>query len=106
MAYEMESSAVADSEVINLELDEYGNLSWNSTAFQFNVYRGLLIDLGYQYFGSCFVSGLYSSAFADPDVPPEGHGFFYVVSGEDIAGEEGTLGFGSCAELSNFQSCP
>jgi hypothetical protein len=38
--------------------------------------------------------------------PPTGDGYFYLITREDSGAHEGSLGFGSCAEHSNFTPCP
>ncbi len=40
------------------------------------------------------------------DRPSSGAAWFFLVTGEDGQGQEGTLGFAEGAERSNFLPCP
>jgi subtilisin family serine protease len=57
----------------------------------YNVYRGSIPGLSATDYGACFRTGLPSPLFIDPDSPPLGQAFFYLVTGVH-AGIEGILG--------------
>lgn len=57
----------------------------------YNVYRGTIPGLSATAYGSCFQQGLLSPEFSDPENPPDGQVFFYLVTGVH-AGVEGILG--------------
>ena len=44
--------------------------------------------------------------FTDPVVPRPGAGFFYLVTGVDDDGNEGTLGTSVCGVRENPDPCP
>jgi hypothetical protein len=80
-AYEMANPALAPGEVTNLRAASKTALTWSSvaTAVEYHVY---------------------------PELPAAGQGFGYLITAENGAGSEGTLGFASAAERSNFSPCP
>ncbi|MEM7246682.1 MAG: PKD domain-containing protein [Acidobacteriota bacterium] len=85
------------------------SLAWEdaarSNASTFNVYRGLLDDL-MGGVGDCWQEGLVGSIAMEPDLPPSGAAYFYLVSGENAAGE-GPLGSDSSgASRLPRSSCP
>ena len=60
--------------------------------------------VGYGDFGSCL--GTANEVMVeDTDLPESGAAFFYLVTGVNAIGDEGTLGFASCTERSNFVPC-
>jgi hypothetical protein len=111
-AYERRNTELTPGEVQNVRWDFDFRMIWDAepSAVEYHIYRGLLTDLSYQSFGSCR-DDLDSNRtdtqlddFEDPLNP--GDGFFYSVTAEDDAGNNGTLGFGTSAERSNFTPCP
>jgi hypothetical protein len=50
--------------------------------------------------------GASDTALPDAELPAPGQGFGYLVTAENGAGSEGTLGYASAAERSNFGPCP
>jgi len=64
------------------------------TAVRYDVYRGPTGRLPGTY-GSCLASDLVGSAYNDPVAPGSGTAFFYLVTGENRLGEEGTKGYQS-----------
>ncbi len=60
-------------------------------AFTYNLYRGELGDFVAGDWGGCLEQGLTGTTTDDPDSPPPGGGWFYLVAGENPAGE-GPLG--------------
>ena len=71
-----------------------------------NVYRGNLSRLGYDYVVQCVDTVTTDWKHLGPVPPPVGDAFIYLVSGRRGASEEGTLGFATAAERSNFTPCP
>jgi hypothetical protein len=61
------------------------------TAVRYDVYRGPTGQLPGT-FGSCLASNLVGTAYNDPAAPGSRTGFFYLVTGENRLGEEGTKG--------------
>jgi hypothetical protein len=85
---------VAPGELDKLSFaDDARTLSWATSpaANSHNLYRGDLLDLRSGVFGACLSSGIVPSTAVDDDVPPFGHGYFYLVTGANGAGE-GTTG--------------
>ena len=82
-------------------------------ALSYSLYRGRLgaftdtdKDGAADSYGTCLMSALASTVFADAATPPAGAAFFYLVTARYAAGE-GTLGFASSgAERPNTQPCP
>src|SRR5258705_8462478 len=62
-------------------------LSWSpgAHATASNVYRGT-IGQPWVYNESCFAGGVSQSSCSDPDAPPSGQSFFYMVSAENSCG--------------------
>ena len=97
-------------EVSGLAWTSSTSLTWSplSGAVQYHVYRGLA-PFSYTSFGTCRDASdpsLIDQTFPEAGAPPTGSLWFYLVSGENSTGEEGTLGFGIAAERSNFAPCP
>jgi aminopeptidase N len=72
--------------------------SWTAAplADRYDVTRGLLGASQAGDYGACLVTGVASTAVADPTLPPAGDGFLYLVRGvDDLCGGAGTWGFGS-----------
>jgi hypothetical protein len=77
-----------------------------SGASEFNLYRGALDDLPSLSFGACLQNRLANSQAYDFEIPPEGAGWFYLVSGRNDGGE-GPLGSMLPAEpRPNHDPCP
>jgi len=106
-AFELVAVPASPGEVAGLSFSMPSSLSWDVEpgSDQYHVYRGDLATIGYDYAISC-VGTTGSTSHADPGVPSAGSGYVYLVSGNDLGGAEGTLGFGSAAERSNFNPCP
>ena len=73
-----------------------GTISWGAipTAVRYNLYRGATGTLPGT-FGSCLASNIPYSYFNDPAVPASKAGYFYLTTGENRLGEQGTKGFQS-----------
>jgi Tol biopolymer transport system component len=72
-------------------------LSWMTTpgAERFSVTRGELSQLTQTDYGACLADGIDATAFADPEVPPPGQGFGYLVQAQSLECGMGSLGFSS-----------
>ena len=91
-------------------------LIWDAeaAAVEYHVYRGDLRDgaqpLSFANFGTCADAELDPVDRTDELVvvtgsPGAGQGWSFLITAEDGTGEEGTLGFNSSAERSNFNPC-
>ena len=110
-AYEQENTAITAQEVTGMLWTGPTTLEWNpeSSEVEYHVYRASLSTLGYSAFGTCedALDAVRTDAtLTDADVPPAGTGFYYEITLENAAGWESSLGFGTCAERSNFTACP
>ncbi|HJQ97748.1 MAG TPA: thrombospondin type 3 repeat-containing protein, partial [Candidatus Polarisedimenticolaceae bacterium] len=108
-AFERPRPAIGAGEVPNVRWTSKVRMLWNPAAgaVSYHVRRGELALLGYDEFGSCVDAmdvDRTDTVFDDGDVPASGR--FYLVSGENALGQEGTLGAASGAERSRFTSCP
>ncbi len=63
-------------------------------ADAFSVSRVLLSDLATGQYGACFVQGV-TRGFQDPELPPSGDAFVYLVQGQNFDCGMGSLGFDS-----------
>lgn len=102
------SSNLTPREITNLRISsDKRTLTWNKepNSDRYDVYRINIAVLNYHYPFECrgFVP---SNIFIDPSLPLTGQGFGFVVSGKSIGNSEGTTGFGTCVERSNFIPCP
>ena len=110
-AFERENPALTPHAIDGLAWTGRTTLAWSSdpAAVEYYVYRGLLSSLAYSDFGVC-EDGLsivhVEAALTDAGIPPSGDGFYYRITVEDAAGEESSLGNGTCAERSNPGACP
>jgi hypothetical protein len=111
-AYEMLDDTLSPGEVQNLrwELDDF-RLVWDvePSAVEYHIYRDLVSTLGFTSFGTCrddLDTGRTDTELDDAEDPAAGTSFYYLVTAEDGSGEEGTLGYGTRAERSNFSACP
>ena len=85
-----------------------GTISWTSipTAVRYNLYRGATSTLPGT-FGSCLVSNLSNNFYTDPAVPPSKAGYFYLTTGENRLGEQGTKGYQSNGtQRTSSPACP
>lgn len=102
-------------EVRHLSFVDAARWVWDALAgaTTYNVYRGgleTLVDLdgdgAAESYGACFDGNLASPADADASIPATGSGFFYLITGRNVAGE-GTLGPSSGgADRPNSSPCP
>lgn len=73
-----------------------GTVSWGTipTAVRYNLYRGATGTLPGT-FGSCLASNLSYSFYNDSAAPSSKTGYFYLATGENRLGEQGTKGYQS-----------
>ncbi len=106
-AHERQAAIGVPGEVQGLRFLDKTHLDWSleagSTAYQ--VHRGSLSSLGYAYPLTCLGSAA-APSFVVAEVPSSGTGYVFLVSGTAAGGSQGTLGFGTCVERSNFNPCP
>jgi hypothetical protein len=95
-------------EVLGLRFPTHTTFTWSPerAAASYAVYRSTL-DQRALSTGDCFAPQVIGEAAADTDQPPVGVGYFYLVTGRNRLGEEGTKGFRSDgAERANPNPCP
>lgn len=95
-------------ETLGLRFVDDDSLTWQPerSVGRYNLYRNLISTLGAGSFGLCLQRALATPSADDPAIPPNGAGFFYLVTAENLLGEEGTLGAGSDGPRNNANSCP
>jgi len=108
--YEHFNATLQPQEVVNLRWTDNVTLTWDAettTVSVYNVYRDT--TLGPLSYGQCRndldPSDRTDTTLTDTDVPSVGEAFFYLITADDGAGEEGTLGLASCTERGNFSPC-
>lgn len=85
-----------------------GTMSWAPmpSAMLYNLYRGVTGTLPGT-FGSCLASNVATTGFNDPASPGTRSGYFYLVTGENRLGEQGTKGYQSNgAQRTSSPACP
>ena len=87
------------------------NESRQVERLEYHAYRDVLTNLGYASFGTCRddLDGTRTDTLLmDAEIPMVGVTFFYLITAEEIGGVEGTLGFATNVERSNFpaNACP
>ena len=97
-------------EVQAFQCDDGGDLSWQTAPVfsSYQVFRGLLSSLASASLGGCFWTGP-GPPVADPEVPPLGEGWFYLVAGKNAAGvgDIGRRGDGTPRSLDSVSPlCP
>jgi hypothetical protein len=111
-AYERPAASPPIGEAQNLRFDLDGaTFRWDPVpgAARYNHYGGDIAQLSFQNFGACrngIDPNLADTQATDPAQPIPGKGNFFLVTAETAGGAEGTLGFGSSAERSNYAPCP
>jgi hypothetical protein len=111
-AIEEPDPSPAVGEVTNLRWDSDILLLWDAEggAVEYHVYRFDPAGLGYDDFGTCrddLDVGRTDTQLQDLEEPlVPGTAFGYLITAEAAGGAEGTLGFASAAERSNYAPCP
>lgn len=96
-------------EVLQLMLGEGDGLRWQPepSVGVYNLYRGAIAALDGVGYGGCSERGIVGTSTVDADLPAPGAGFFYLVTAENLLGEEGTPGSRSSgATRSIAVACP
>ena len=95
-------------EVTGLEFLDDVTLAWGPerSAGSYNLYRGLLGNIGGLLYGGCVGQNLTATSTTDADAVPASNGFFYLVTVENRVGEEGTKGFRSDGIERGGTICP
>lgn len=110
-AYETVNEGLTPEAVGTLSWLDEVTLSWDPvpSAAQYHVYHDDVSTLFWDDFGPCrdeLDADRTDTQLTHNAVPDPGAGWFYLITAESDAGEEGSLGFGSCAERSNYSPCP
>ena len=88
------AGAVEPGEVSNLQFGADGEtLSWDvePLADHYNLYRGYLMDLASDFYGTTLEAEIVGTSHADPTNPTVGTALFYIVTAASADGE-GTMG--------------
>ncbi len=98
-------------EVQNLRWTDPATLEWDAAlaADNYHVYRGGLVALDCGFFGNCrddLDPDPTDLQWIDAEQPLAGAGFFYMVTSEDLGGNESTLGVSNCGVRVNIDPCP
>jgi hypothetical protein len=90
-----------------LQFDDASTLIWYPSAVPlYNAYRGTIAPGTWAFNHVCWQPGLSQPQASDPEIPPPGSGFYYLVSAVNGCGE-GSLGTTSSgAERPNTSRCP
>ena len=111
-AHEMRSSSLVPGEVTGLVWQSDSLLQWNAVpgATEYHVYRDFVSTLSFGSFASCAdgIDGVRTDTeLVDTDTAslPVGSAWYYLITADDGT-REGSLGYGTCAERSNFTACP
>lgn len=85
------------AEVQNLEFTDPVTLAWDPTAGAdvYHVYRGHLSGIDGTEPARCHGFEIGDTGYASPAMPGPDAGYFYLVTGEALAGGEGSPGAGS-----------
>jgi hypothetical protein len=109
MAAGFDSAYAPAGEVLGLDfLADRQTLRWlyEAASTEYDVYAAPLSTLPGA-FGACAQSRVAGSSWSDPVAPAPGDGRFYLVTGLNRIGEEGTKGWTSAGpERSNPSPCP
>jgi hypothetical protein len=83
-------------------------LVWDASAASgtYSLYRGLIGSLSGLGFGACLQQNIPAATTTDATLPVVGEGFFYLVTVENLLGEEGTKGFTSGGAERLGSACP
>jgi RHS repeat-associated protein len=83
----------APGEVQNLVFQSRQTVSWNASsgAEGYHLYRGMVSGLPSGNYGTCLLGSVQGATASDPDSPPVGAAFTYLVAGFDASGQ-GSLG--------------
>lgn len=93
-------------EVRNLRL-RAETIEWDpaGSAESYDLYRGGLAVLGAAY-GTCLATGIVSPSAVDPEQPPAGEAYFYLVTARNRLGEQGPAGVAGGTTERMPDGCP
>ena len=91
------ASAQAPGEVGGVGFDDTTTMAWGAVtgADEYHVYRGVVSEIAAGIPGKCHGYGIDGTSIVTPQPPAAGDGFFYLVTGESAADEEGSAGLTS-----------
>ena len=109
-AFEEVNPLLVPGEVANVTWTDKTHMIWDPLpgATLYHLYRKTLPG-SYASFGTCYDqadSRLTDTQLRDTANPPLQQAWLYLVAAENVAGSEGTLGFMTGGERSNFAACP
>lgn len=110
-ALERVDATLAPGEVQDLRFADRERLVWaiEPDAASYHLYRTDAALLSYSHFATCrddLDPSRIDEQAIDSERPDPGKAFAYLVTAEDGLGREGTLGYATAAERSNFAPCP
>ena len=90
-------AAAPPAEVTGVQIGAASQISWSAAAgaTDYNVYRGEVSWLVRGDGAKCHGDEIVPTSFGSAANPPVGEAFFYLVTAESVAGEEGTAGAGT-----------
>lgn len=93
----------------DLRFADARTLAWgpSSAVSSYGLYRGTFGGRPWSFDHNCLGADLAETSATDDLVPPDGTGFYYLVSGRNACGDEGPLGFTSAGDpRPNPSPCP
>lgn len=110
-AFERPADGPVPGTVANVRWENPSVLTWDAEpdAAEYHVYRDEVANLSYANFGVCrddLDADRTDTELDHPQDPALGSAFAFLITAEAGGGEEGTLGFATGAERSNFTPCP
>lgn len=98
-------------EVLGTQWSSRSQLDWIPVtgAVEYHIYRSDVASLGYAGFGTCrddLDPDRSDTTLIDLDLPVPGSGFSYLITAESMDAQEGSLGYATCVERTNFSPCP
>jgi hypothetical protein len=110
-ALEFQDPNLSPGEVLNLRFETKDRIVWDvePAAVEYHIYRDLVSNLSYASFGVCrddLEANRMDDQLEDFENPMTGQTFFYLVTADDGGMGQGTLGYATGAERSNFNACP
>jgi hypothetical protein len=109
-AFEERNLALSPGEVRNVRWTDKTHMTWDPVAgaVEYHLYRRTLPG-AYSAFGACYDSAdpvRTDNLLLESANPPAQSGWLYQVTAKDATGSEGTMGYFTGGERSNFTPCP